>query len=55
MNIFVGAFFNKIAGLRPVSLLKEKLQHRCFRANFVIKGEEKEHVPNIGNMQTSFH
>ena len=28
-------FFNKVAGLRPVTLLKKRLWHRCFPANFV--------------------
>ena len=28
-------FFRKVAGLRPVTLLKKKLWHRCFPANFV--------------------
>ena len=27
-------FFNKVAGLRPATLLKKKLLHRCFPANF---------------------
>ena len=27
-------FFNKIAGLRPTSLLKKGLCHRCFSLNF---------------------
>ena len=27
-------FFNKIAGLRPASLLKKRLKHRCFTVNF---------------------
>ena len=27
-------YFNKIAGLRPSTLLKERLQHRCFPVNF---------------------
>ena len=27
-------FFNKVAGLRPATLLKERLWHRCFSANF---------------------
>ena len=27
-------FFGKVAGLRPATLLKEKLSHRCFPANF---------------------
>ena len=26
-------FFNKVAGLRPATLLKKKLLHRCFPAN----------------------
>ena len=28
-------FFNKVAGLRPATLLKERLWHRCFPVNFV--------------------
>ena len=28
-------FFNKIAGLRPATLLKKGLWHRCFLVNFV--------------------
>ena len=27
-------FFNKVAGLRPVTLAKKRLWHRCFSANF---------------------
>ena len=27
-------FFNKVAGLRPASLLKKRLWHRCFPVNF---------------------
>ena len=27
-------FFNKVAGLRPATLLKKRLWHRCFPANF---------------------
>ena len=27
-------FFNKVAGLRPATLLKKKLWHRCFPVNF---------------------
>ena len=27
-------FFNKVAGLRPATLLKNSLWHRCFPANF---------------------
>ena len=29
------SFFNKVAGLRPATLLKERLWHRCFPVNFV--------------------
>ena len=29
-----GLFSNKVAGLRPVTLLKERLWHRCFPVNF---------------------
>ena len=28
-------FFNKVAGLRPATLLKKRLQYRCFPVNFV--------------------
>ena len=28
-------FFNKVEGLRPATLLKKKLWHRCFPVNFV--------------------
>ena len=28
-------FFNKVAGLRPSTLLKKRLWHRCFSVNFV--------------------
>ena len=27
-------FFNKVAGLKPATLLKERLWHRCFPVNF---------------------
>ena len=27
-------FFNKVAGLRPATLLKKRLWHRCFSVNF---------------------
>ena len=27
--------FNKVAGLRPATLLKQRLRHRCFPMNFV--------------------
>ena len=28
-------FFNKLAGLRPATLLKKRLWYRCFPVNFV--------------------
>ena len=28
-------FFNKVAGLRPATLLKKRLWYRCSRVNFV--------------------
>ena len=28
-------FFNKVAGLRPATLLKKRLRHMCFPVNFV--------------------
>ena len=28
-------FFNKVAGLRPATLLKKRLRHKCFPVNFV--------------------
>ena len=31
---FQGLFFNKVAGLRPATLLKKRLWHRCFSVNF---------------------
>ena len=34
-QLFRSLFFNNVAGFRPVTLLKEKLQHRCFPVNFV--------------------
>ena len=29
------SFFNKVGGLRPATLLKKRLWHRCFSVNFV--------------------
>ena len=29
-----GLFFNKLAGMKAATLLKKKLRHRCFPANF---------------------
>ena len=29
-----GLFFNKVAGLRPATLLKKRIRHRCFPVNF---------------------
>ena len=33
-HMFQSLFFNKVAGLRPVTLLKKRLWHRCFPVNF---------------------
>ena len=33
-NTCVRVFFNKVAGLRPATLLKKSLWHRCFPVNF---------------------
>ena len=35
-QLCLGLFFNKVAGLRPATLLKKRLWHRCFPANFEI-------------------
>ena len=32
---FTKFFFNKVADLKPATLLKKKLWHRCFPVNFV--------------------
>ena len=34
-NLCWSLFLNKVAGLRPGSLLKKRLQHRCFPLNLV--------------------
>ena len=28
-------FFNKVAGLRPTTVVKKRLRHRCFPVKFV--------------------
>ena len=33
--LFQSLFFNKVAGLRPATLLKKRLWHRCFPVNFM--------------------
>ena len=33
-HLYASLFFNKVAGLRPVTLLKERVWHRCFPVNF---------------------
>ena len=33
-NTSARAFFNKVAGLKPVALLKKRLWHWCFSVNF---------------------
>ena len=34
-HVWQSLFFNKVAGLRPATLLKKRLWHRCFPVNFV--------------------
>ena len=34
-NLCQSLFFNKVAGLRPATVLKKRLRHRCFPVNFV--------------------
>ena len=34
IQLYQSLFFNKTAGLRPVTLLKKRLWHRCFPVNF---------------------
>ena len=33
-NTWPESLFNKVAGLRPVTLLKRRLWHKCFLVNF---------------------
>ena len=33
-HLYQSLFFSKVAGLRPATLLKKRLSHRCFPANF---------------------
>ena len=33
-SLWQSIFFNKVAGLRPATLLKNSLWHRCFAVNF---------------------
>ena len=33
-QLCLSLFFNKVAGLRPASLFKKRLRHRCFPVNF---------------------
>ena len=34
-NAYARVFLNKVADLRPATLLKNRLWHRCFPVNFV--------------------
>ena len=34
-HLYQSLFFNKVAGLRPATLLKKRRWHRCFPVNFV--------------------
>ena len=33
-HLSLGLFLNKVAALRPITLLKSRLRHRCFAVNF---------------------
>ena len=33
-HLYQSLLFNKVAGLRPATLLKKRLWHRCFPVNF---------------------
>ena len=34
-NLCQSLFFNEVAGLRPVTILKKRLWHRCLPVNFL--------------------
>ena len=34
-HLYQSLFFNNVAGLRPATLLENRLWHRCFPVNFV--------------------
>ena len=49
------AFFNKVAGLRPATLLKKRLWYMCFLVNFVkfprtpfLKNRSERLLLNVG-------
>ena len=33
-HLFQSGFFNKVAGLRPATLLEKRFWHKCFPVNF---------------------
>ena len=35
-HLCLNLFFNKVAGLRPATLFKKRLCHRCFPVNFAV-------------------
>ena len=43
-------FFNKVAALRPETLLKKRLWHRCFPMNFLKFLRTPFHRPRLGEM-----
>ena len=43
-------FFNKVAGLRPVTLLKKRLQRRCFPVNFYEIFKNTYFVEHLGTV-----
>ena len=34
-RLYQSLFFNKVAGFRPITLLKKRLGHRCFPVNLM--------------------
>ena len=49
-----GLFFNKLAGLRPETLLKKSLWHRCFPVNCVNFLRTFFLQSTLGRLKTSF-
>ena len=50
-------YFNKIASLRTVNLLKKRLRHRCFSENFVkfLRTHFAEHLRPTSSVSGVFH
>ena len=47
-------FFNKVAGLRPTTLLKKRLWHRCFPVNFTKFLRTPFHTEHSGSCFCAF-